>query len=181
MLDGGAALLADVKKKKKTHPLARRRCAGTSSWIHLVQISPTPSSSSWIDLVRMDAPSAPRRMNEKLWRYPTFRPNLGQNQTHPCTQVTHTRRRASDCYQASGGVPPGGEPPGNGSTTGLPSMVGTHFPICSSKCCPSRATSCSRNRGLAAAPNCTVVGAATSDCRQRKSSGGAAVAGTSGG
>ena len=38
----------------------------------------------------MDAPSAPRRMNEKLWRYPTFRPNLGQNQTHPCTQVTRT-------------------------------------------------------------------------------------------
>jgi len=29
-------------------------------------------------------------MNEKLWRYPTFRPNLGQNQTHPCIQVTRT-------------------------------------------------------------------------------------------
>ena len=169
--------------KKKKNPSS---CASALCW-HLLVDPPGPDLAHAIVLVVDRSGSdgrtvgAPPHEREALAvpdlpAKPRPKPNTPMHPGH-----THTRRRASDCYQASGGVPPGGEPPGNGSTTGLPSMVGTHFPIRSSKCCPSRATSCSRNRGLAAAPNCTVMGAATSDCRQRKSSGGAAVAGTAGG
>ena len=145
----------------RSHPRHRARRGSTGSDGRAVGAPPHEREA----LAVPDLPAKPRP-----------KPNTPMHPGH-----THTRRRASDCYQASGGVPPGGEPPGNGSTTGLPSMVGTHFPMRSSKCCPSRATSCGRNRGLAAAPNCHVVGATTSDCRQRKSSGGAAVAGTAGG